>query len=184
MPRPLVVVAHPNLARSRVNRAWADALGASGAVDVHVLGAGPVEGRIDVSAAQSLLAAHERIILQYPIHWYSAPGILHHWLEQVLERGWAYGPGGHALEGKELGVAVSTWSTAEDYTRTGRYHRTLDELTAAFEAIAVRVGMNYLGGHFLSGIGRVTDEQLVADAGTYLAWATARPRPPRAENRT
>lgn len=37
MTRPLAVVAHPNLAGSRINQTWADALTDSGAVDVHIL---------------------------------------------------------------------------------------------------------------------------------------------------
>ncbi|MEV0068045.1 NAD(P)H-dependent oxidoreductase [Amycolatopsis sp. NPDC050768] len=99
MTRPLAVVAHPDLAHSRVNRAWTDVLSASGAVDVHVLSDDLTDGRINVPREQAQLAAHDRIILQCPIHWYSAPGILRDWLDEVLERGWAYGPGGHALEG-------------------------------------------------------------------------------------
>lgn len=139
------------------------------AIDVHVLREALAVGRINVPAEQALLAAHDRIILQSPFH---APGILHDWFDAVLERGWAYGPGGHALEGKELGIAVSTWSTAEDYSKAGRYHRTLDDLTSAFEVTASRVGMTYIGGRFPNGVGHVTDEELALDAKVYLSFAT------------
>lgn len=91
--RPLAVVAHLDLAHSRGDRAWTDVLAANGAVDAHVLRDNLTDGRIDAPNEQALLAAHDRIIL-------------HDWLDGVLEHGWAYGPGGHALEGKELGIAV------------------------------------------------------------------------------
>ncbi|SEO12856.1 flavodoxin family protein [Cryobacterium sp. TMT1-3] len=170
MTRPLVIVAHPDLPSSRINQAWLKALRSSDDTDVHILGDAISNSPMCVTTEHERLSAHDRIILQFPMHWYSAPALLHAWLDAVLERGWAYGPGGRALEGKELGIAVSTWSSAEDYSKLGRYHRTLDELTSAFEVTAIRVGMTYLGGHFLTGVGHITDEQLTVDAREYVAW--------------
>jgi glutathione-regulated potassium-efflux system ancillary protein KefF len=34
------------------------------------------------------------------VYWYSVPGLLKHWFDKVLARGWAYGQGGTALHGK------------------------------------------------------------------------------------
>ena len=99
MTRPLVIVAHPDLAHSRINWAWANDLTASGAVDVYILSENLLIAEIDVRREQALLSGHDRIILQYLIHWYSAPGLLHDWLDAALKPGWAYGPGRYALAG-------------------------------------------------------------------------------------
>ncbi|WP_454119030.1 NAD(P)H-dependent oxidoreductase [Microbacterium lacticum] len=174
MPRTLVVVAHPDLRQSRVNAAWVRALRADGRASVHVLADPGTPGLVlDVDAEKALLESNTRIVLQFPFHWYSAPAILHSWLDQVLQRGWAYGPGGDALSGKELALAVSTWSTREDYTTTGRYRRTIEELTSPYEVTARRTGMRYLSAHVLNGVGRVTDDELAANAQALVAWANA-----------
>ena len=40
------------------------------------------------------------IVLQHPLYWYSVPGLLKHWFDKVLARGFAYGAGGRELVGK------------------------------------------------------------------------------------
>ncbi|WP_431888270.1 MFS transporter [Nocardiopsis alba] len=170
----LVIVAHPDLGSSRVNAAWVRALTEEGGTTVRVLAEERGADGFDVRAEQRALAAHERIVLQFPFRWYGAPPLLAEWLEVALERGWAYGPGGHALEGKELSIAVSTWSRADDYTVDGRYHRVMSELTSPFETIAARVGMRYRPGHFLHGVGDLTDERLAEAARDYARWSAGR----------
>ncbi|SEF12251.1 NAD(P)H dehydrogenase (quinone) [Arthrobacter alpinus] len=164
----LVIIAHPDLSTSTINAAWVEALRESGQVTVHALYEEYPTGQIDVAREQRLLEQHDRIILQFPFRWYSSPSLLKFWLDVVLERGWAYGPGGTALQHKELGVAVSTWSTRSDYEVPGPYNRTLDELTSPFEVTAKRVGMSYLPGFFLTGVGRVTAAGLTENSAQYV----------------
>lgn len=166
----LVIVAHPDLGRSRINRIWVDALKKDGRVTVRILSEELIDSHFDVQAEQAQLAGHERIVLQFPFHWYSCPPILKTWIDDVLEHGWAYGPGGTALEGKDLSIAVSTWSRADDYTSNGRYGRTMQQLTSPFEAIANRVGMNYSPGFFLNGVGDYSDSELNDTANALTTW--------------
>src|ERR1700754_351570 len=114
--KTLVIVAHPELNTSRINRKWMHRLGVprSRDVTVHDLYAAYRDRPIDVAREQALLKAHDRVILQFPFFWYSAPPLLKTWIDMVLEHGWAYGPGGHALRGKEFGIAVSTWTSREN----------------------------------------------------------------------
>ena len=44
------------------------------------------------------------------------------WLDDVLTYGWAYGPGGNALAGKEWLSAISTGGPADSY-QAGGYNR-------------------------------------------------------------
>lgn len=170
MTRTLVIVAHPDLHHSRVNAAWTNALRADGRATVRILTRTRRGNGFDVAAEQEALAAHDRVVLQFPFRWYSGPPILKAWIDQVLERGWAYGPGGHALDGKELVVAVSTWSRATDYTTEGRYRRTMSDLLSPFEVTALRVGMTYRPGFYLHDVGALSDTDLAVDAARLVEW--------------
>lgn len=170
-PSTLVIAAHPNLEKSRVNAAWLRALHRKRQITVRTLTDVHGPDGFDSAAEQQELAKHDRIVLQFPFRWYSAPPLLAEWLEVALERGWAYGPGGQALEGKELTIAVSTWSRAHDYVPEGRYGRTMDELTSPFATTAARVGMSYRPGFFVHGIGDLSDAELEEVALEYANWA-------------
>lgn len=170
-PSTLVIAAHPDLETSRVNAAWLRALRSDTRVTVRTLADVRGTEGFDASAEQQELAKHDRIVLQFPFRWYSAPPLLAEWLEIALERGWAYGPGGHALEGKELTIAVSTWSRAHDYVSEGRYGRTMDELTSPFATTAARVGMRYCPGFFVHGVGDLSDAELEEVAREFASWA-------------
>ncbi|MFT8210979.1 MAG: NAD(P)H-dependent oxidoreductase [Symbiopectobacterium sp.] len=109
MSKTLVIVAHPNLAQSRINKHWVEALQKHPEqITVHDLHAAYSDGNIDVAAEQALIAAHSRIILQFPMFWFATPAFLKQWIDQVLAYGWAYGPDGDKFEGKSLGLAYST----------------------------------------------------------------------------
>ncbi|MCD1285131.1 general stress protein [Brevibacterium sp. CCUG 69071] len=170
-PTTLVIAAHPDLEKSRVNAAWLRALDTEEQITVRALADVRGTDGFDAAAEQRELARHNRIVLQFPFRWYSAPPLLSEWLEVALERGWAYGPGGHALEGKELTIAVSTWSRAHDYVPEGRYGRTMNELTSPYATTAARVGMIYCSGFFVHGVGDLSDTALEDIAREYASWA-------------
>ena len=67
--RILVILAHPDLAQSTVNRAWVDALAQHpGRYTVHALYRRYPGGRIDVAAEQALVDAHAAFVLQFPVY--------------------------------------------------------------------------------------------------------------------
>lgn len=164
MTLPLVIVAHPHLESSRVSAAWIDALTRSDSAVVHDIYTAYPDGIIDVAAEQARVGGHERIIFQFPLYWYSCPPFLSTWLVEVFKRGWAYGHGGRALNGKTFGIAVSTGSNGRDYTAGGRYHRTIEEVTVPFELLAVHAGMNYLPPFSIIGVREVSDSELALNA--------------------
>lgn len=174
----LVLVAHPNLNESRVNAAWVKALQRDGRMTVRVLADVVGPHGFDVHSEQQQLMRHSRVIFQFPFHWYGPPPLLNQWLDEVLERGWAYGPGGNALDGKFLSVAVTTWSRAQDYAYTGKYGVTLKELLAPFRATAIRAGMEPGGHYALHGAGDYDDSELQNTADDYLRWAARPPQSP------
>ena len=141
--RILVVLAHPNLAQSRVNRAMVDAVRDLPGVTIHDLYAAYPDGRIDVEREQALANAHNVIVFQHPLYWYSAPGLLKEWQDRVLSWGWAYGPGGDALVGKTFFSAVSTGGPREAYQAGGHNNFAIGELLRPFQQMAAFVRMKF-----------------------------------------
>lgn len=169
MTRALVILAHPDMGRSRISRRWAEAVLAADDITLHDLYARYPDGQIDGEAERQLVTDHDRIVLQFPLTWYSCPPLLSVWQTEIMKRGWAYGPGGRALRLKTLGIAVSTGSNGRDYQPDGRYGRTLDEVTVPFELMAVHTGMHYLPPFTLTGARECDDATLAASAQAYLA---------------
>ena len=107
--KTLVLTAHPDLSKSRINRVWFDALSDAQEVTTRDLtDIGGAQLRFDIETEQALLMAHDRIVFQFPFYWYSAPPVMKAWMDQVLGYGFAYGPGGDHLKGREFLILVST----------------------------------------------------------------------------
>ncbi|MCI6279064.1 MAG: NAD(P)H-dependent oxidoreductase [Porphyromonas sp.] len=107
--KTLVVVGHPNLGKSLVNRAWRETAIALPDEDVlvHTLADTVSRGLFDVAEEQRLLVAADRLILQFPLWWYMPPAVLKKWMDTVWTEGFAYGEGGDKLRHLRIDVAVS-----------------------------------------------------------------------------
>jgi glutathione-regulated potassium-efflux system ancillary protein KefG len=146
----LVLTAHPNLSTSTANRRWFDALSTLQGKGVDQIFtrdltavAGP-EMRFDAAAEQALLVKADRIVLQFPFYWYSSPPVLKAWLDQVLLFGFAFGPGGDKLHGKELMLAVTTGGPEESFQASSFNRFSMAEFLTPFQQTANMVGMTYL----------------------------------------
>ncbi|MCB6185120.1 NAD(P)H-dependent oxidoreductase [Leeia sp. TBRC 13508] len=159
MSKKLVIVAHPDLSVSRINSSLISSISGMDDVEVAKLYSKYPEEKLDIVAEQKLIEQFDSIILQFPMQWYSCPSLLKKWIDDVFTDGWAYGSR-YVLEGKQLSIAVTTWSKASDYQKEGRYRRTLEELTSPFEVLAFRINMKYGKPFFISGVGDIDDDQL------------------------
>ncbi|MCL6605013.1 MAG: NAD(P)H-dependent oxidoreductase [Paenibacillus sp.] len=169
--KTLVLVFHPNLSESRLNRRWAEEMEKQADVTVHrVYEAYPNE-EIDVAAEQELIEQHDRIVLQFPFYWYSTPSLLKKWEDTVLTYGWAYGSTGNKLHGKELLLAVSVGAPEASYTHDGAFTYTLAELLRPFQATSNMIGTRYLAPYAAYGVMQLSDEQVEQTAEAYLAYA-------------
>lgn len=101
--KTVVLLFHPNFEASRINKAFEQAIGGDYTVR-HMYVLYP-DNKIDVAKEQAVLTEADRIVLQFPMYWYSSPSLLKEWQDQVLLYGWAYGSSGKALYGKELLLA-------------------------------------------------------------------------------
>ena len=166
-PRTLVIVAHPDLASSRVTAHLADAVRGLDQVTVHDIAAAYPDGRIDTAREQRLLRGHDRIVWQFPWHWYSVPGVLKTWIDQVLTYGFAYGSGGTALAGKTLQLVTSTGGPGAAYSAGGFNRFTMTELLAPIDATARLTGMRLAEPLVLHGARTASDEDLNLHAKRY-----------------
>ena len=98
--RTLVLVAHPDLESSRITAHLTAAIKDMEHVTVHDLSAAYPDRRIDAAREQELLRTHDTIVWSFPWHWYSVPGVLKEWMDQVLTYGFAYGSGRRRPAGK------------------------------------------------------------------------------------
>ena len=173
--KTLVLSAHPDLSTSTVNQKWFEALSNIASVttrDLAVVG-GP-EMRFDPTVEQSLLQKHDRVVFQFPFYWYSSPPVLKSWLDQVLLFGFAYGPDGNQLQGKELGLVVSTGGPAESFQAGAFNNFSMPELLTPFQQTALMVGMTYLPPFVLHSALSRDQTRLNASIPALISYATER----------
>ena len=144
--KTLVLVFHPNMAASRVNRALAERAESLGD-DVVVRRMYDLYPgfRIDIAAEQQAMEAADRIVLQFPMYWFSSPPLLKKWT-------------GNALAGKELLVACSPGSSK--YGRESDYIYTVHEFLRPFQASANLCSLTYLKPFLTIGAMAISDEDL------------------------
>jgi glutathione-regulated potassium-efflux system ancillary protein KefF len=187
--RIVVLCAHPQLEHSRVTRALARA--AAGAdlpqvapgkalpqiapgkslpqVDVRDLYTLYPDYLIDVAAEQAALSGVELLVWLHPVHWYGMTPLLKLWADEVLAFGWAYGPGGTALRGKDLWLVVSTGGSAEAYRPDGLNRYFFDAFLPPYEQTAQLVGLRFLPPLVLHGAHRLSDGEIETHVQTFVS---------------
>lgn len=168
MKKTLVIVVHPSITTSKINKAWAESL--RGHATLHYLyDAYPQGVPINVKAEQALVEQHDRIIFQFPLYWYAAPSLLKQWMDEVFLEGWAYGAGGNKMETKEIGVAVSCGGQREQFVEGGIQRHTIEEYMSVFDGICGFVRAQYIGVHaFYDTYNPEALKQLSANCDSYL----------------
>jgi glutathione-regulated potassium-efflux system ancillary protein KefF len=166
----LVLAAHPQLAQSRVTRALMQALrdAALPGVALHDLYASFPDYYIDVAAEQARLRQPRLLVWLHPVHWYSMPPLMKLWLDDVFAFGWAYGPGGEAMRGKDLWLVASTGGPESSYRPDGHNRYFFDAFLHPYEQTAALVGMRWLPPLVLHGAHRATDAEVLAHAATFV----------------
>ena len=173
MAQILIIAAHPQLEHSRVTRRLVQALQATpartgGDIEVRDLYALYPDYFMDTAAEQAALLAARLVVWLHPVHWYSMPPLMKLWLDEVLAFGWAYGPGGQALRGKDLWLAASTGGPTDSYRPDGYNRYFFDAFLYPYEQTAALVGMRWLPPLVLHGAHRTSDAELAAHAALFV----------------
>lgn len=182
-PAPIcVLAAHPNWRESRVNRKLVERARAAQGVDVHDLYGRYPDYDIDVSAEQERVASARLLVLLHPVQWYSMPALMKLWLDEVLTHGWAYGPGGTALLGKDLWLVATTGGTEPSYHPQGYNRYFFDAFLPPYEQTAALCGMRFLPPMLLHGAHRATPAEIDIHADTFAQRLASYPDWPELED--
>lgn len=163
MARILILFAHPALEKSRIHRRLIREAHEIDGITVNDLYEEYPHFQIDVAREQQLLLAHDLIVMQHPMYWYSTPAILKQWQDLVLEHGWAYGSRGTQLRGKALLSLITTGGAEAAYQHGGFNRYTIPELLAPIIQTARLCNMDYLPPYVIHGAHRM-DEPGIAQA--------------------
>ena len=167
--RVLVIYAHPEPHRSRVNRQLAAAARAMPGVLVHDLYARYPDFYIDVAREQALVAEADLVVFLHPIRWYAMPSLLKEWTDAVLEAGWAYGDGATGLKDKGYLLAVTTGGAASAYTPDGMHRHAFGDFLPPYEQTARLCGMDWQEPLVLHGAHHISDDLLAEHVAAFTA---------------
>ncbi len=136
MVKTLVILGHPTFANSIANKLIVERLEKEEDVTIRNLHDLYPDMKIDVEAEQKALREADTIVMQFPFYWYSVPGILKQWQDDVLQYGFAYGSTGDALKGKRLILSFTIGGGAEMYKQGAPNLYEIDDFMKPYHALA------------------------------------------------
>lgn len=138
--KTLVISSHSYSAQSVSNTAIREVLAATPGVTVRHIESLYPDYRIDVAAEQAALVEADVVVFLHPMFWFNVPAGLKHYMDEVLQYGFAYGTDGDKLKGKKFLHVLTTGSGADTYD-TGL----IDALATPIKVSAGFCGMDYVG---------------------------------------
>jgi putative NADPH-quinone reductase len=170
MTRTLILFFHPDPARSKANAALLAAARPLPGVEVADMARLHQEGVFDTDAEVRRLHRADRLVLQFPVQWYSTPPLLKAWQDTVLSRMFYARPEeGEKLRGLPVLVAATAGNVPEAYGPTGVNLYPLEALLRPLEATAHRCGMAWARPHLLFRANRLSAAELEAAGEAYAA---------------
>ncbi len=158
--RILVLLAHPALHKSRINKRLAAEVKTLDGVTFHDLFETYPDYHIDVKQEQELLLQHKIIVWQHPFYWYSSPALLKEWIDLVFEHGWAYGRKGKMLAGKKVMSAITTGGGEQAYADGGYNGYTINQFLLPFRQTAKLCNMTWLPPFMVHGTHLLKDDDI------------------------
>ena len=134
----VLLLAHPDFAASRANRALLAGLNDLPDLETTELYALYPDGKIDVAVERQRVLRADRLVLQFPLQWYSTPPLLKYWQDAVLTPLFYMEPDIAALTaGLPVLAATTTGGPLVSYQPGGM---TINELFAPLRATARKCG--------------------------------------------
>ena len=140
----LILLAHPDRRHSRVHRQLAARLAEQPGIRLRDLYARYPDYGIDVAAEREGLLPARLIVWLHPIHWYGMPPLMKLWLDEVLGYGWAYGPEGRQLAGKDLLLITSTGGGESSYSAAGQHGHAFEAFLPPYRQTAALCHLRFL----------------------------------------
>jgi putative NADPH-quinone reductase len=133
----VLLLAHPDFAASRANRALLAGLNDLPGLEVAELYALYPDGKIDVAVERERVLRADRLVLEFPLQWYSTPPLLKYWQDAVLTPLFYLEPSlAASTAGLPVLAATTTGGPSASYQPGGAGGMTIDELFAPLRATA------------------------------------------------
>ncbi len=167
MEKILILFAHPRFEKSRANKLLTQHIPNRENITFHDLYERYPTFNIDIEREKELVSQHKIIVCQFPFYWYSAPAMLKHWVEMVLQYDWAYGTGGNALKDKVMLNVVTTGGQRKLYQAGQRNQYSVKEFLRPYEQLAKVCQMIYLPPFTVHGTYKLSDSEMEIFAQQY-----------------
>ena len=165
----LLLLAHPDIATSRVNRALLAGLDRLDGLEVADLTQLYPNAQIDLAAERERLLRADKLIFQFPLYWYSTPPILKQWQDAVLTPIFYLEPDTAALmRGLPILAATTTGGPPASY-EPGALTMTINELFAPLRATARKCGFIWHNPFAVHDVRNIDDTELRRASETYRA---------------
>ena len=172
-----VIYAHPYPSRSRASRDLVEAVRTLPDVRIRALYDLYPDFDIHVPAEHEALREADLLVLLCPIYWFSVPGLLKHWFDKVLVRGWAHGVGGVALHGKHCLLACVAGGDEFSLMPECTFEQAQATVVAPVEETLRYCGMHWETPLVVAGAHLVGDTELAAQAHEFrerlVQWSAA-----------
>lgn len=152
MQNILIVSGHPNLSESVGNAAILNEVArALPDVEIRRLDRLYPDFNIDVFAEQEALLKADVIVWQFPFSWYSLPGLMKLWLDQVFVHGFAHGSKAK-LGGKKLLLSFTTGAPSALYAADGFFGHAVEDYLVQFATTAALCNLEWQAPIYTCGI--------------------------------
>ena len=164
----LLLLAHPKLEASRANRALFTAVEGLPGVEAIELYALYGDGAINSTAERERLLRADRLVLQFPLYWYSVPPLLKAWQDEVLTPLFYLEPEiATATLGLPILCATTTGGPSASYQSGEGNAMTIDSLFAPLRAMARKCGWSWQQPFALHDVRHLDDASLRRAAEEY-----------------
>jgi len=142
MKKVLIVSGHPDLAASLANATiLAEVEKLLPEAEIRRLDSLYPDYRFNIASEQQALLAADIIVWQFPFSWYSVPGLMKLWLDQVFLHGFSHGAQ-KQLSGKKLLLSFTAGAPPALYTRGGAFGHAVEDYLMPFVTLAFLCGLD------------------------------------------
>lgn len=159
MKNILIISGHPDLTHSIGNATILEEVASAlPQAEIRRLDALYPDNNINVSAEQAALLNADIIVWQFPFSWYSLPGIMKLWLDNVFVHGFAHGSTAR-LGGKKLILSFTTGAPQAFYATEGVFGHRLEDYLIQFETTARLCNLDFQKPIYTTGISYADRDQ-------------------------
>jgi len=152
MKNVLIISGHPDLNNSLANITILEEV-AKSLPEVHIRRLDELYPtyQFDIAAEQQSLLNADLIIWQFPFSWYSVPGLMKLWIDQVFVHGFSHGSHSQ-LGGKKLLLSFTTGAPEVAYSSTGVFKHTIEDYLPQFETTAALCNLKLVDSIYSHGV--------------------------------